>query len=166
LGIGSWELGPATAVPPLTSSTPAPNSQLPIPARRGSALISAIMVLLVLVGLVAALAPLVRVDVRSVGQEADGQQALYLARGGVNLALATLMQDDPSVDGLDEDWATLGAQGQNVYPLGRGQVRLDVVDASSRIDLNQANQATLLRLPGIDETTASQILAWRGQNGA
>src|SRR5205823_4002379 len=37
---------------------------------------------------------------------------------------------------------------------------------SSRIDLNQANQATLLRLPGIDETTASEILAWRGQNGA
>src|SRR5207244_4644935 len=42
----------------------------------------------------------------------------------------------------------------------------EVVDASSRIDLNQADRQTLLRLPGIDETTVDQILAWRGQNGA
>lgn len=77
---------------------------------RGSALVSAMMVLMVIVGLVAALAPLVRVDVRAAGQAADGQRALYLARAGVNLALATLQQDDPSKDGLDEDWAALGGQ--------------------------------------------------------
>jgi type II secretory pathway component PulK len=154
---------------PLTLSDPIqnPKSKIQNPrARRGSALISAIMVLLVLVGLVAAVAPLVRVDVRATGQAEDDQRALYLARGGVNLALATLMQDDTSVDGLDEDWYTLGSQGQNVYPLGMGQVRLDVVDACSRIDLNQANQAALMLLPGMDETTASEILAWRGANGA
>lgn len=134
--------------------------------RRGSALVSAIMVLLVIVGLVAALAPLVRVDVRAAGQEVDGQRALYLARAGVTLALATLQQDDPSTDGLDEDWATLGEQGQRTYPLGEGQFRVEVVDASSRIDLNRADRATLLRLPGIDEATVDEILAWRGQNGA
>jgi DNA uptake protein ComE-like DNA-binding protein len=134
--------------------------------QRGSALVSAIMILMVIVGLVVALAPLVRVDVRAAGQEADDQRAYYLARAGVNLALATLQQDDPSTDGLQEDWATLGAQGQNLFPLGEGQVRVDVVDASSRIDLNRADRATLLQLPGIDETTVDEILAWRGQNGA
>jgi DNA uptake protein ComE-like DNA-binding protein len=120
------------------------------------------------------------VDVRAAGQDADGQRALYLARAGVNLALATLQQDDPSTDGLDEDWATLGGTGipqsemgvsqssggQNVYALGEGQFRLEVVDASSRIDLNRADRATLLRLPGIDDTTVDEILAWRGQNNA
>jgi DNA uptake protein ComE-like DNA-binding protein len=153
--------------------------------RRGSALVSAIMVLVVIVGLVAALAPTVRVEVQSAGQDADNQRALYLARGGLNLALATLMQDTqtdqtgqtststqttpntptPNTDGLNDDWATLGMQGQNVSPLGEGQFRLEVVDASSRIDLNQADRQTLLRLPGIDETTVDQILAWRGQSG-
>jgi competence ComEA-like helix-hairpin-helix protein len=134
--------------------------------RRGSALVMAMMVLLVVVGLVAALAPMVRVDVRAAGHAADDQRALYLARGGVHLALAALQQDDPSVDGLDEDWATLGAQGQNPYPLGEGQFRLEVIDASSRLDLNQVDRATLLQLPGIDATTVDEILAWRGQNGA
>jgi general secretion pathway protein K len=135
-------------------------------AQRGSALISAIMVLMVVVGIVAALAPLVRVDVRAAGQAADDQRALYLARAGVNLALATLQQDDPNTDGLDEDWATLGTRGQNPYPLGEGQFRLEVVDASSRLDLNWVDRATLLRLPGIDEATVEEILAWRGQSGA
>jgi DNA uptake protein ComE-like DNA-binding protein len=144
-----------------------------VSGHRGSALVSAMMVLMVIVGLVAALAPLVRVDVRAAGQEADGQRALYLARAGVNLALATLQQDDPSTDGLDEDWATLGGapaqsggSSQNVYPLGEGQFRLEVVDASSRLDLNRADRATLQRLPGIDDTTVDEILAWRGQNNA
>lgn len=134
-------------------------------ARRGSALIMAMMVVLVVVGLVVALAPVVRVDVRAAGHAADNQRALYLARGGVNLALAALQQDDPSVDGLDEDWATLGQQGQYAYPLGQGQFRLQVIDASSLLDINQADQATLQLLPGIDPTTVDAILAWRGQTG-
>ena len=107
--------------------------------RRGTILVSAMMVLLVLVGLVAALAPLVRVDVRSAGQNGEGLRARYLARAGVVMALATLKQDDATVDGLQEDWATLGQQGETAYPLGKGQFRLEVVDASSRLDLNQAN---------------------------
>lgn len=134
--------------------------------RKGSALVTALMILLVLVGLVAALAPLVRVDVRAAGQEMDNQRALYLARGGVNLALAALEQDPVNVDGLDEDWATLGAQGQDLYPLGEGQFRLEVIDASSRLDLNQADAATLNNLPGIDQTTVQEILAWRSRSGA
>ncbi len=137
--------------------------------RNGSALVMALMVLTVIVGLVAALAPLVRVDVRAAGQEADAQRALYLARGGVNLALAALEQDKqqtPNVVGLDQDWATLGAQGQNAYPLGQGQFRLEVIDASSRLDLNQVDPATLSNLPGIDPTTVAEILAWRSPSGA
>jgi competence ComEA-like helix-hairpin-helix protein len=123
------------------------------------------MVLLVIIGLVAALAPLVRVDVRAAGQEEDGLRVRCLARAGVMVALATLQQDDATVDGLQDDWVTLGQQGQTVYPLGDGQFRLEVVDASSRLDLNQADRQTLLRLPGIDETIVEEILAWRGAGG-
>ena len=134
--------------------------------RRGTILVSAMTVLLVLVGLVAALAPLVRVDVRSAGQNGEGLRARYLARAGVIMALATLKQDDATVDGLQEDWATLGQQGETAYPLGEGQFRVEVVDASSRLDMNQANRATLMLLPGIDDATADEILAWRGAAGA
>jgi DNA uptake protein ComE-like DNA-binding protein len=130
--------------------------------RRGSALVSAIMVLLVLMGLVAALAPLVRVDVRAAGRRSEHLRALYLAKAGVHLALAALQQDEPDVDGLQDEWALLGERGQLEYPLGDGVFRLEVIDASSRLDLNRIDRETLLRLPGMDETIADEILAWRG----
>jgi DNA uptake protein ComE-like DNA-binding protein len=131
-------------------------------SHRGSVLISAIMVLLVLVGLVAALAPVVRVDVRAAGEEGEALQARCLARAGVALALATLERDDPGVDGQEDEWVTLGTGGQEEFQLGPGWFRVEVIDASSRIDLNRADRATLLRLPGIDEATVDEILAWRG----
>jgi competence ComEA-like helix-hairpin-helix protein len=124
------------------------------------------MVLLVLVGLVAALAPVVRVDVRAAGQEGEALQARYLARAGVALAVAVLERDDPGVDGPEDEWATLGTAGQEEFQLGPGWFRVEVIDASSRIDLNRADRATLLRLPGIDEATVDEILAWRGSGVA
>lgn len=134
--------------------------------RPGSALVSAMMVLLVLVGLVAALAPLVRVDVRAAGRRGEHLRALYLAKAGVNLALAALQQDEPDVDGLQDGWALLGERGQIEYPLGDGLFRLEVIDASSRLDLNRIDREMLLRLPGMDESIADEILAWRGpENG-
>jgi competence ComEA-like helix-hairpin-helix protein len=139
------------------------NPKSKIQNRHGSALISAIFVLVVIVGLVAALAPLVRVDVRAAGRRGDHLRALYLAKAGVNLALVALQQDETPADGPEDDWALLGERGQIEYPLGEGLFRLEVVDASSRLDLNRIDRETLLRLPGIDETTVDEILAWRGQ---
>jgi DNA uptake protein ComE-like DNA-binding protein len=124
------------------------------------------MVLLVLVGLVAALAPGVRMEVRSAGLDGDRLRAYYLARAGVHLALAALQADDANVDGLEDEWATLGDHGQTSHPLAEGQFRLEIIDASSRIDLNRADRETLLRLPGIDEATVDEILAWRGDGQA
>jgi general secretion pathway protein K len=121
------------------------------------------MVLTVLVGLVAAIAPVVRVDVRSSGLEGDRLRAYYLARAGVHMALAALQADDPNIDSADDEWATLGEQGEAHFPLAEGHFRLEVIDASSRLDLNRADRQTLLRLPGIDEATVTEILAWRGE---
>jgi competence ComEA-like helix-hairpin-helix protein len=123
----------------------------------------------VLMGLVAALAPLVRVDVRAAGRRGEHLRALYLAKAGVNLALVALQQDEPDTDGLQDEWALLGtgAQrrqgGQIEYPLGDGLFRLEVIDASSRLDLNRIDREALLLLPHMDETIADEILAWRGQ---
>src|SRR5574337_301939 len=97
---------------------------MPRATRRGSALVTAIMVLLVLVGLVAALAPLVRVDVRAAARAGDELRALCLAKAGVSLALVTLERDDASVDGLQDEWAALGERGETEYALGAGRLRL------------------------------------------
>lgn len=132
---------------------------------RGSALITALMVMLVLVGLIAALAPGVRMDVHAAGADAQGLQALYAARAGVSLALAVLNRDEMGTDGAQDEWATLGTGGAEEYTVGTERFRVEVIDASSRIDLNRADRATLLRLPGIDETIVDAILAWRGNAG-
>ena len=104
-----------------------------------------------LVGLVAAVAPMVRVEVRSAGRDGEALRARYLARAGVQMALVVLQRDETAVDGPEDEWATLGERGVLEYPLGDGIYRLEVIDASSRIDLNRADRETLLRLPQIDE---------------
>src|SRR5436309_14606319 len=111
---------------PTTDRLPTANCLLPTRpqgARPGSVLITAVMVLLVLVGLVAALAPVVRLDVRAAGDEGDRLQARCLARAGVQLALTALEQDDASVDGPQDVWATLGTGGEDQFPLGNGHFR-------------------------------------------
>src|SRR5207302_10052664 len=67
------------------SSIRNPKSEIrnPKSCRPGQALITAIMVLLILVGLIAALAPVVRVNVRAAADEGEALQARYLARAGV-----------------------------------------------------------------------------------
>jgi DNA uptake protein ComE-like DNA-binding protein len=135
-------------------------------AQRGSALITALMVMLVLVGLIAALAPGVRMDVRAAGADGEALQALYAARAGVSMALAVLNRDGIGTDGAQDEWATLGTGGAEEFTVGTERFRVEVIDASSRIDLNRADRTTLLRLPGIDDTTVDAILAWRGPAGA
>lgn len=123
------------------------------------------MVLLVLVGLIAALAPGVRVEVHAAGADGEALQALYAARAGVAQALAVLNRDEAGTDGAQDEWATLGSGGAEEFAVGSERFRIEVVDASSRIDLNRADRTTLLRLPGIDDTTVDAILAWRGTGG-
>ena len=73
-----------------------------------------------------------RVNIGFAAARYDRLRALYLARSGVNFAMALIAEDDNGYDSLDEDWALKGAQ----VPVGCGVCRLDISDESSKLNLN------------------------------
>lgn len=86
--------------------------------------------------------------------------------------LAELLTDGEMIDiPSEEEWAAARMSGGN----GTGGDRTDAAagkparesgkTADGRIDLNSADAETLMSLPGIGESKAKRIIAWREQNG-
>ena len=71
----------------------------------------------------------------------------------------------------EEEWAAAGKSGGNVSgnaaedPPAVKAPRESGKKADGRIDLNTADAETLMTLPGIGESKASRIIAWREQYG-
>ena len=71
----------------------------------------------------------------------------------------------------EEEWAAAGKNGGNVSrnaaedPPAVKTPRESGKKADGRIDLNTADAETLMTLPGIGESKASRIIAWREQYG-
>ena len=70
----------------------------------------------------------------------------------------------------EEEWAAAGKSGGNVSgnaldPPAVKAPRESGKTADGRIDLNTADAETLMTLPGIGESKASRIIAWREQYG-
>lgn len=129
---------------------------------KGSALIITIFVLVVLVGLVVSLGARSRVELKSASNFANKTQSQALAEAGLHLAMAVLQNDStPGQDDLTEDWALLGSSGTQVFDLGNGHFQVQIIDASSRLNINTATQEQLLALPGMTEEIAEAILDWR-----
>lgn len=132
----------------------------------GAALILAIFVLAILLSLVVSMAGSVRVDLKASGNYTDEVQTEAILDGAVSHAMATLQNDlDTGQDNLTEDdWATLGENGQTTFPLGDGIYQLQIIDASSRVNLNTATRDQLLLLPGMTEEIADAIIDWRDED--
>ena len=98
----------------------------------------------------------------------EQRRARLAAEAGIQYALTTLQtiadapQDPVTNDG---DWALLGANGADSFVLGSESFRLQVIDNSSRLDLNTISEAQLSNLPLTQEQIDS-FLDWReaGQN--
>ena len=73
-----------------------------------------------------------RVNIGFAAARYDRMRALYLARSGVNFAMALIAQDDNGYDSLDEDWALKDAP----VPVSYGVCQLDISDESSKLNLN------------------------------
>lgn len=67
----------------------------------------------------------------------DSIQAQYIARGGVEAAIAILTEDDPAYDSTDEQWGQFAeyAAGASTYFEG-AQLVGSITDESGKIDLN------------------------------
>lgn len=106
----------------------------------GIALIMALWIMTILVMVAASFAFMMRTEIKMATNFRNEMQAHYLARAGIERAIAELINDsDTSIDYLGEAWATIPTVN-----LGRGRFTVYVEDESGKINLNM-NNTTLLR---------------------
>jgi general secretion pathway protein K len=117
-------------------------------------------VLVGLVALVAALASTNRASVRAQANRMEDRRARIMAESAVQRAMSELQQQDPARAMNGDKWATLGDRGDVAFEVGQDAFRLQILDASGRVDLNKADEEQLRRLPLTEEQIHS-ILDWR-----
>lgn len=127
-------------------------------ADRGAALVVALFAVIIATGLAVAYAAIVGSQVGTAGTVLERTQALYNAKSGLSHARVLLMGDDPTIDSLEEEWATLI---QQPVELDDGQAQVLILDLSSRLNVNAATKDMFLRLPGATEEIADAIIDWR-----
>jgi len=102
------------------------------------------MALLLVLGMVALLTAMIvsfssdeSLDIELAYNFRDSVQAQYVARGGVEAAIAVLGEDDASHDSTDEQWGKFAeyAAGASAYLEGGG-LEATITDESGKIDLN------------------------------
>jgi len=92
--------------------------------------------------------------------ELDGERARRMARSGVEYALAQLTDVNTATVTLDDAWASIGDRGNQFVRVGGGGFRVEVTDASARLDLNTVPEEQLEQLPLTTEQVES-LLDWR-----
>lgn len=84
---------------------------------------------------------------RLIGQAAVQQALQSIIEGTTNSTTSGSTSTTKTSVTLQDAWATLGTSGGDRFTLPDGSFRIQIVDASSLIDLNTASQATLQNLP-------------------
>lgn len=144
--------------------------------RRGIVMVLVLWVLVVLAVLTVALARQTRLDNAVRIAAADRTVARWLARAGVQRAIAEIAGDDSPADGPSDSWyddenmfkqvelpgGTFSLCGDRFYNVNR--CAYGVIDEAGKINLNTAPYEVLLALPEMTETLASAIIEWRKSN--
>ncbi len=126
-------------------------------SERGVALVITLILVTILVTLLVELTYSTQVNIRIAATYRDDLQAYYVARSGVELAMAVLRRDfeedqvgtgekppDPN-DNLDELWANLSetvAAAQTLEPdlFGEGRLLVSIIDEDRKINANFVNE--------------------------
>lgn len=129
--------------------------------QRGAALLLVLWLIALLTALIGAFALTARVEALQGRILSGGARAQELARAGVEYSLVRLADTEPTTrwlpDGRSYRWSYAG-----------GEVELQIVDETGKVDLNQAGQpllTALMQTQGVDQEQAgriaSAIVDWR-----
>lgn len=129
--------------------------------QRGAALLLVLWLIALLTALIGAFALTARVEALQGRILSGGARAQELARAGVEYSLVRLADAEPTTrwlpDGRSYRWSYAG-----------GEVELQIVDETGKVDLNQAGQpllTALMQTQGVDREQAgriaSAIVDWR-----
>ena len=129
--------------------------------QRGAALVIVIWATAIIGAVVAAY--LSRSLLESVYARDRRNEAGARAQAGAGMAcfLQRFLADEDAFDAADADWLLAGGGGESVPAFPGGTFQVKVHDLGSRINLNLADEASLLALFEGDRTATSSILDWR-----
>ncbi len=146
--------------------------------RRGVALILVLWVLTVLSAVGLELSLFTRLRTRVTRNVADNVRTLFLARAGVERAMADLKRARNEIQALDdlregEERLYQGVElGEGSYTLvaapaaGAGtEPEYGIADEAAKLNVNTASAEALAKLPGMDADLAAEIVALRGNDG-
>lgn len=128
-------------------------------ARPGLALIAVLWIAALMMALVSVAAQTSLLDSRVSQLENEKQRGRWACRGGVETAIALLLEDDRSYDALTDLWATNPLELEQL-DFGGVTVDIQVVDVASKLNVNTATREQLLALPDMTEDIADSILDW------
>jgi type II secretory pathway component PulK len=141
------------------------------PSRRGSILITAMWVMVILGALVIVFARAMRVELAAAANRASANQADAIELGAEQYVLSqadnidgeadyvlslpgeALTLSDSSAAPTGYFWLMRPSANENTYEFG-------IIDEASKLNLNYANQAQMVQLPGITTEFADSIIDW------
>ncbi|MCK5269815.1 MAG: helix-hairpin-helix domain-containing protein [Sedimentisphaerales bacterium] len=144
--------------------------------RHGIVLVVVLWVLVILAILTVALARRTRLDNAIRIAAADRTVARWLARAGVQRAIAEIAGDTSPADGPSDSWyddeklfrqvelsgGTFSLCADRFYDVNR--CAYGIIDEAGKINLNTAPYEVILALPEMTETLASAIIEWRNRS--
>jgi competence ComEA-like helix-hairpin-helix protein len=131
--------------------------------RRALALVIVLWVLVILSIVVLVFAHLTRVELQLADNAYQRDRALYVAEGGVQRLMLSLQSDTSGYTGLDQEWAALDSRNEDL-PFDEEAYGLTTTDECAKVNINSADEDTLLRLPGMTQEIADSIIDWRDQD--
>ena len=127
--------------------------------RSALALVAALWVTVLMMVLVSVAAQTSLLDSRVSQIENEKQRCRWACRAGLETAVALLLEDDRSYDGLTDLWAD-NPQELEDLDFGGVTVTVKVIAAAAKLNVNVATREQLLYLPDMTEDIADSILDW------
>lgn len=129
--------------------------------RRGSVFIFSLVVLVAATSVLALTVEAQRQYFHATLNRMEAQRAKQMAESGVQRALAELVNlTQTGMVDQTGDWFLLGNRGAEEFTVGSSSFRMEIVDASSLLNLNTATEAELQSL-NLTQAQVDSLLDWR-----
>lgn len=132
-------------------------------SRKAVVLVTVLWVSVILTIIVASVGRTHRVDTKVSVFTGQQRRCAWVARAGIETALAIFQLDDTSSDSLDELWSDNDEDFNNVS-LGGCILTIKVTDESGKLNINTATREQLMGLQHMKTEIADAILDWRDKD--
>lgn len=123
------------------------------------ALVSVLWVSALMIALVSVVAQTSLLDSRVSQVESEKQRCRWAARGGIETAIALLLEDERDVDGLTDLWADNPTDLESL-PMDGATLTVRITDTASKLNVNTTDLTQFVWLPDMTEDIAESILDW------